>query len=77
MAGMPSRRLAGRSRRQGDTVSFMLSLTFFMTIGAAGLVLILILLGRGDLAGTIVLVLGLVLATLAGLFLAGGAGAAR
>ena len=66
-----------RHDQRGDTVSYLLTVAFVMTLFLVGLAVVLILFGWGAAAGAVILTMVLVLLTLAGLFVATGGGGRR
>ena len=57
-----------RRHRRGDTVSYLLTVAFVMTLFLVGLAVVLILFGWGTAAGAVLLTMVIVLLVLAGLF---------
>ena len=66
-----------RRNQRGDTVSYLLTVAFVMTLFLVGLAVVLILFGWGTAAGAVLLTMVIVLLALAGLFVATGGGGRR
>ena len=66
-----------RQNPRGDTVSYLLTVAFVMSLFLVGLVVVLILFGWGEAAGMVVLTMVVVLLALGALFVISGNEARR